>query len=58
MAGAAQWFSVMLPPDAGHRPGLGPVGKGLFGVMVVIPVAEPSAHWLTTTSRTAIAART
>ncbi|AOY95248.1 MFS transporter [Cupriavidus sp. USMAA2-4] len=39
MAGAAWWFSVM-PPDAGPSAlAWGLVGKGLFGVMVVIPVA-------------------
>ena len=39
MAGAMTWFS-MMPPDVGPvalLPGL--VGKGLFGVMVIIPIA-------------------
>ncbi|MBO4122448.1 MFS transporter [Cupriavidus gilardii] len=39
MAGAAWWFS-RLPPDADIGAlALGLVGKGLFGVMVIIPIA-------------------
>ncbi|MDR3382495.1 MFS transporter [Cupriavidus basilensis] len=39
MAGAAWWFSSM-PPNAGPSAlAWGLVGKGLFGVMVIIPIA-------------------